>query len=56
MKAPPSYAAAMQTNEIVPTSSDNNMNPPSYTQAMTIQENTEATNTRQPRTEESSST
>lgn len=55
MKAPPSYAVAMQTTEVVPTSSDN-MNPPSYTQAMTIQENTEATNTRQPRTEDSSST
>lgn len=46
MKAPPSYAAAMQNHEVIPTSSD--MNPPSYTQAMTIQEIPEATNTRQP--------
>lgn len=53
MKAPPSYAAAMQNHEVIPTSSD--MNPPSYTQAMTIQETPEATNTnRQPA--ESSST
>ena len=53
MKAPPSYAAAMQSHEVIPTSSD--MNPTSYTQAMTIQDNTtEATNTRQQPGESSS--
>lgn len=54
MKAPPSYNQIMQhsppisTN--VPTSSDN-LSPPSYTQAMTIQEDTpdiQQPNNRQP--------
>lgn len=59
MKAPPSYAIAMQNNQTgtnVP--NPDNMSPPSYTQAMTIQEPpaNNCSDTRQQRNGESSST
>lgn len=71
MKAPPSYAVAMQHQNdggaasTIPTSSSDNISPPSYTQAISIQENTHATPTsrqqpqqqqQQQQNEESSST